>query len=162
MDMQRTEIMPRRSWWRWIFWTAGAVVVAAAPPGPHARAAIDDEPKPEQLKQMYQDTLDQLKKSQERKTQLAAENEQLKARVAELEKQLQATQAKYAELQKQADGYAEKTFFLRSHYAAWQEFLRRYPRLQIRWKLYLEDDALTPRQDGIPFVDPDWPWSAQS
>jgi septal ring factor EnvC (AmiA/AmiB activator) len=155
--------MRRRRWrWRWIFWTLAALTLAAAPPTRPARAAIDDEPKPEQLKQMYQDTLDQLKKSQERKTQLAAENEQLKARIADLEKQLQSLQVHSADLQKQADGYAEKTFFLRSHYAAWQEFLRRYPRLQIRWKLFLEDDALTPSQNTPPFIDPDWPWSAQS
>jgi predicted nuclease with TOPRIM domain len=110
---------------------------------------------------MYQDTLNQLKSAQERKTQLAAENEQLKAKVAELEKQLQANQARSADLEKQAAGHAEKTFFLRSHYAAWQEFLHRYPRLEIRWKLFLEDEALTPRHDVPPFVDPEWPWSAQ-
>jgi septal ring factor EnvC (AmiA/AmiB activator) len=121
-------------------------------------ARADDEPKPEELKQMYQKALDQLKSAQERKTQLAAENEQLKARVAELEKQLAATQARTAELQKQADASAEKTFFLRSHYAAWQEFLRRYPRLQIRWKIFLEDEALFPRHDATPFLEPEWPW----
>ena len=152
----------RRRGWRSIVWTlASLTLLLAAPPTRTARAAIDDEPKPEQLKQMYQDTLDQLKKSQERKTQLAAENEQLKARIAELEKQLQSLQAHTTDLQKQADGYAEKTFFLRSHYAAWQEFLRRYPRLKIRWQLFLEDDALTPPQNTVPFIDPDWPWSAQ-
>jgi septal ring factor EnvC (AmiA/AmiB activator) len=127
---------------------------------PARSARADDEPKPEELKQMYQKALDQLKSAQERKTQLAAENEQLKAKVAELEKQLAATQTRTAELQKQADASAEKTFFLRSHYAAWQEFLRRYPRLQIRWKIFLEDEALFPRRDATPYLEPEWPWQS--
>ena len=122
----------------------------------------EDEPKPDQLKQMYQGTLAQLKEAQERKTQLAAENEQLKTKVADLEKQLLAQQTKSVDLQKLADGFSEKTFFLRSHYAAWQEFLHRYPRLQIRWRVFLENDMLTPRNDLPLFVDPEWPWSAQS
>ena len=138
-----------------------AWLVIAALGATALRARAEDEPKPEQLKQMYQDTLSQLKNAQERKTQLAAENEQLKTKVAELEKQLQANQARSADLEKQAAGHAEKTFFLRSHYAAWQEFLHRYPRLEIRWKLFLEDEALTPRHDVAPFVDPEWPWSGQ-
>ena len=81
--------------------------------------------------------------------------------LAELEKQLLAQQTKSVDLQKLADGFAEKTFFLRSHYAAWQEFLRRYPRLQIRWRVFLENDMLTPHDLPL-FVDPEWPWSAQS
>lgn len=151
-----------RRWWRWTVTAALVAALCAAVAAPAPRAGADDEPKPDELKQMYATTLDQLKKSQERKTQLAAENEQLKAKVADLEKQLAAVQARNGDLQKQADGYAEKTFFLRSHYAAWQEFLRRYPRLQIRWKMFLEDEALFPRHDVPPFIDPEWPWSGQS
>jgi hypothetical protein len=40
--------------------------------------------------------------------------------------------------------------------------MRRYPRMQIRWRVFLENDLLTPRNDLPVFVDPDWPWSAQS
>lgn len=111
---------------------------------------------------MYTDALAQLKAAQERKTQLAAENEQLKAKVAELEKQLAATQAKSAELEKQVTASGERNGFLRSHYVAWQEFLRRYPRMQIRWKTFLENDLVTPGNQPPIFVDPDWPWAAQS
>ena len=134
-----------------------AAMLAAAP-----LALAEDPPKPEQLKQMYDDTLAQLKNAQERKTQLAAENEQLKAKLADLQKQLDASKARNSDLEKQAAGYAEKTFFLRSHYAAWQEFLQRNPRLQIRWKTFLGNDAITPRRDVPVVVDPEWPWSAQS
>lgn len=145
-------------WRRWII----SVVIGSAFVARGSVALAEDEPKPDQLKQMYQGTLAQLKEAQERKTQLAAENEQLKTKVADLEKQLLAQQMKSVDLQKLADGFAEKTFFLRSHYAAWQEFLHRYPRLQIRWRVFLENDMLTPRNDLPSFVDPEWPWSAQS
>ena len=67
-----------------------------------------------------------------------------------------------AELQKQSESYAQKTFFLRSHYAAWQEFLNRYPRFQIRWRGFLENDMLLPRNDLPVLLDPEWPWSGQS
>jgi septal ring factor EnvC (AmiA/AmiB activator) len=150
--------MKRRRWMLTaVVALAGTAFFASAP-----LALAEDEPKPDQLKQMYQDTLAQLKSAQERKTQLAAENEQLKAKVAELEKQMQANQAKTADLEKQVSSSAEKNFYLRSHYVAWQEFLRRYPRLQIRWRVFLENDLITPRSDLPVFVDPEWPWSAQS
>ena len=146
--------------WCWIMALVAAGLVASfiVPP----RALAEDEPKPDQLKQMYQDTLAQLKSAQERKTQLAAENEQLKTKIAELEKQMKASETKAAEIEKQSNAFAEKTFFLRSHYSAWQEFLRRYPRLQIRWRVFLENDMFSPRNDLPLFVDPEWPWSAQS
>ena len=143
---------------RWII----SVVLGAAIAGFGPVSLAEDELKPDQLKQMYQGTLAQLKEAQERKTQLAAENEQLKLKVAELEKQVQTAKVQSADLQKRADSFAEKTFFLRTHYAAWQEFLHRYPRLQIRWRVFLENDMLTPRNDLPLFVDPEWPWSAQS
>ena len=148
--------MRRRHWFM-----ATALVAATAFFGP-ARIALAEDPSPDQLKQMYNDTLAQLKAAQERKTQLAGENEALKAKVAELEKQLAASQAKSAELDKQVASSNERNTFLRSHYVAWQEFLRRYPRLQIRWKSFIESDEVTPNSDQPVLVDPEWPWSAQS
>ena len=87
--------------WRFCMVTTVAATLAVRP------ALAEDPPKPEQLKQMYDDTLAQLKNAQERKTQLAAENEQLKAKLADLQKQLDVAQAKNAELQKQASTYGE-------------------------------------------------------
>src|SRR5437764_13546272 len=127
-----------------------------------AQSARAEDPNPDQLKQMYNDTLAQLKAAQDRKTQLAGENEALKAKVAELEKQLAAAQAKGADLDKQVATSNERNFYLRSHYVAWQEFLKRYPRLQIRWKSFIENDLVTPRNDVPVLVDPEWPWTAQS
>ena len=127
---------------------------------PNSVSRAEDEPKPEQLKQLYENTLSQLKSAQERKTQLAEENEQLKAKIAELEKQMKAVGDKNAEMKKQTEAFAERSFFLRSHYAAWQEFIRRYPKMQIRWRVFLESDLMTPQNDMRQYVDPDWPWSA--
>src|SRR5258708_6647052 len=111
---------------------------------PRRAALPEDAPKPDQLKQMYEDTLTQLKSAQERKTQLAAENEQLKAKLVELQKQLDAAAAQSAELEKQNAALAERNFFFRAHYTAWQEFLRFYPRLQARWQVFLGNDNASP------------------
>ena len=53
-------------------------------------AVAQDAPKPEQLKKMYDDALAQLKAAQDRKNELAMQNEQLTAKSAELQKQLEA------------------------------------------------------------------------
>jgi hypothetical protein len=39
--------------------------------------------------------------------------------------------------------HAEKTYFLRSHYAAWQEFIRGYPEMLVRWKAFLGNELLS-------------------
>jgi len=63
---------------------------------------------------------------------------------------------------------AERNFFFRAHYVAWQEFMRFYPRLQARWQIFFGGDGggTSPhggQHNGQPmFVDPEWPWSAQS
>jgi septal ring factor EnvC (AmiA/AmiB activator) len=118
-------------------------------------AFAQDEPKPEQLKKMYDEALSQLKSVQDRRNQLANENEQLAAKVKELEARLATAQAEAAELRKEAAGYAEKTYYLRAHYAAWREFLQRYPEIVSRWRLFLGSNLSTPRPtnetDAWPF-----------
>ncbi len=115
-------------------------------------AFAQDEPRPEMLKKMYGDALVQLKAAQARKNELADENEKLAARAAELQKQV-------AELRSQAESLTEKTFFLRSHYAAWQDFVRQYPGIMARWKIYMETGwSDTPQETGH-LIDRDWPLS---
>ena len=119
-----------------------------------ASAAIQDGLTQEQLRKMYDDALVQLKASQDRKAELAGENEKLQARLAELEKQL-------ADARGQIADHAERTFFLRSHHAAWQTFLARYPSLMARWKVFLEAGLLTAPNEPPQWMDPDWPLSAE-
>jgi hypothetical protein len=116
-------------------------------------AAFQDGLTQEQLRKMYDDALVQLKASQDRKAELAGENEKLQARVAELEKQLGEARTELA-------NQAERTFFLRSHYAAWQTFLSRYPSLLQRWRVFMEADVLTAPNEIPQWMDPDWPLSA--
>jgi len=117
-----------------------------------------DEPvKPEQLKKAYDDALVQLKAAQDRKAELAKENEALAAKVEELKKQLAASQTQMESAKRELADSDERTFFLRSYHAAWQNFIRRYPEVMARWKLYLGDSVLTVPQ-GVPDVlNPEWP-----
>ena len=52
---------------------------------------------------------------------------------------------------------AERTYFLRSHFAAWQGFVGRYPELKARWKHFLETDLLNPTNELPLWTDP---WAA--
>jgi septal ring factor EnvC (AmiA/AmiB activator) len=132
-------------------------VTMASPPAARAQ----EEPKPEQLKKMYDDTLGQLKDAQNRKNELATENERLNAKLAELKKQLDDANAKVQTLEEQVGGFAEQTFRLRSHYAAWQSFLRSYPDLISRWRLFLGNDSFSIPKDVPSLMDPQWPLSAE-
>jgi hypothetical protein len=135
-------------------WVAGAVAIASVLTTPSAAvAALQDGLTQEQLRKMYDDALVQLKASQDRKSELAGENEKLQARVAELEKQLAEARTEIAE-------HAERTFIYRSQHAAWQTFLQRYPSLMRQWKLFLEAGILTAPNEIPQWMDPDWPLSA--
>jgi septal ring factor EnvC (AmiA/AmiB activator) len=146
--------------WRTSLIVAIAVLPALNIPAPRAAAEEDAQ----QLRQAYDDTLAQLRDAQQRKTQLAAENEQLKAKVAELEKQVSAADAKAAELRRRNEQLSQTESYLHSHYAAFQQFLHRYPQLQMRWKTFLQSDLHSQPSRGEPpiLVDPEWPLSAQA
>ncbi len=118
--------------WMRCGWTAAVCFSLLAMNVP-ARALADGE-SPDDLKKMYQDTLVQLKASQDRKNELSKENEQLIARVKELEAQLDSAKRESADV-------ADKTFVLRSRNAAFDAFLKRYPKLLECWKAWLENDA---------------------
>jgi predicted nuclease with TOPRIM domain len=116
-----------------------------------------DAANPEQLKKLYDDALAQLKAAQDRKNELATQNEQLTAKVTELQKQLDAARGEMLELKRQDAENAEKSFYLRSHHAAWQTFVERYPELKIRWKQFLERDLLAAGNELPGLMDPEWP-----
>jgi hypothetical protein len=109
-----------------------------------------ENPNPEQLKRMYDEALEQLRTSQDRKNELASENEQLRARIAELQRQ-------NTEMRRQADRFHERTLFLRGHYAAWQVFLRTRPTVSTQWQQFLETDPTALPDTSIELFDPAWP-----
>ncbi len=51
----------------------------------------------------------------------------------------------------------DRTFFLRSYHAAWLSFIRRYPEVMARWKLYLGDSVLSVPQEMPDLINPAWP-----
>jgi septal ring factor EnvC (AmiA/AmiB activator) len=117
-----------------------------------------DEPvKPEQLKKAYDDALVQLKAAQDRKAELAKENDALSAKVEELKKQLAESQAQVESLKHDVSDSEEKTFYLRSYHAAWQSFMRRYPEVMARWKLYLGDSMMCVPREMPDMVKQDSP-----
>ena len=61
------------------------------------------------------------------------------------------------ELKRQDAENAEKSFFLRSHHAAWQMFIERYPEMKVRWKEFLNRDVLAAGNELPKLVDPEWP-----
>jgi len=121
-------------------------------------ARADEALKPEQLKKAYDDTLVQLKAAQNRKAELAKENEALAAKVEELSKQLAASQTQLDAMRRQVADNDDRTFYLRSYHAAWQRFIRRYPEVMTRWKIYLGNSALSVPQESTELPDLDWPW----
>lgn len=118
-----------------------------------------EEPTHEELKKMYDGALAQLKSAQISKNELAGENDKLRAKLAELEKQLTDTQAQMQELKRQASAWGDKTFFLRAHYAAWQSFIDQFPSAKARWKVFF-DSSFLPASRPDPF-DRDWPLSCE-
>lgn len=125
-----------------LFAASLAVAVLSAP--------VRAEPTLDQLKASYEETVRQLQQSQDRKNQLANENEQLNARVAELEEKLTAINAQ-----------AMQSEFLRGQYVAWQTFIERYPLLLKRFRIFAgigTPPAVVASPE--PFFDPEWPFSA--
>ena len=133
---------------RALVWVAAALVLSAG------FALAQESSSPEQLKKLYDDALAQLKAAQDRKNELAQQNEQLTAKVGELQKQLDQVKGEVLDLKRRDAESAEKSFFLRSHFAAWQGFVDRYPELKARWKHFLEAELLNGQSDLPQWTDP--------
>src|SRR5215217_7625418 len=132
------------------------VIVAVALAAPITMG--QEAPKYDVLKKMYDDAVGSLKSAQDAKNQLATKSEELAKQVAELQKQLDAVSKERDELQRQAATYAERTFNLRSYYAAWQEFLKKYPALAARWKVFLDAELLKANNEPPTLPEPGWPF----
>jgi len=138
-------------------WVRAVVVVLILAGVGHGQ----EGPNPDQLKKMYDDALAQLKAAQDRKNELAAENEKLHGQLAELQKQLTVMGVQLESFQRDAAAQAGRTFFLRSYYAAWQRFIERYPELKVRWEAFLNAGVLAepyavpmPEDAKRPFAGP--------
>jgi uncharacterized protein HemX len=144
------SMVGRKEWTMRLAWIVALVLTTAG-----WSVAQDQTTSPEELNRKYQDSLAQLKAAQDRKNELANENERLSGRVADLEKQLD--QAK-----RQAATFAEQTFYLRAERAAWQAFLKRYPTLLELWKSFIASDPLALPGNLPERLDPTNPLGGQS
>lgn len=133
---------------RWLFATSVVLPLLL----PCSAALAQEESNPDVLRQQNNELRQQLKDAQDRKNELAVENEKLKAKIAEQEKEVEEARRERAK-------YAERTFLLRSHYAAWETFIQRYPGLMTRWKLFIQQDPLSVPHDFPELLDPEWPLS---
>lgn len=133
-----------------------------------------------ELRRMYDDVVAQLKLAQERKLELAAENERLLAErdrlredrdalaaererlVAEnrsLQRRLELAEARVAAAESEAAALAERTWQVRSMWAAWGSFLGAHPDVRREWHRFVQwatvdGDTLTWWYDrGWPLED---------
>jgi regulator of replication initiation timing len=120
-----------------------------------------EQPKLEQLERDYKSALDQLSAAQKRKNELATENEKLVQEIESLKAQLQTSQEKVTDLERKAEKVAERTFFYRSYYAAFNQFLRLYPHIMARWQVFMENDLLTAPRPSEHLADPAWSTPAE-
>jgi hypothetical protein len=116
----------------------------APPPAP---AVARDQDNPDVLKKELADALGQLKAAQDRKNELATENEKLKAQLAAMQKDLD-------EVRRAQATWAEQSYFLRAQHAAWDDFLERYPRLKAEWEVFLSAGPFAAANDRPQWADP--------
>jgi Skp family chaperone for outer membrane proteins len=145
--------------WCWTWRSVAAAVLVCA--GGSVAALGQEAPKYDELKKMYDSSVASLKVAREATNVLAGKNEELTKQVAELQKQLEAVTKDRDELQRQATTYAEKTYNLRSFYAAWQEFLKKYPTLNAKWKLFLDTELLKSGSEAPTLAEPEWPFRVE-
>src|SRR5271169_6264329 len=91
-----------------------------------ALAFGQDEPKPDELKKMYDEAKVQLRQAQERKNELASQ-------LADVQKKLDVAQSKLDDTSRASADFSRKTFFLRAQYAAWREFISHNPKIEHQW-----------------------------
>ena len=111
----------------------------------------DDPPKPEVLQQMYKDTVAQLKDAQDRKNELAGQNDRLLVQIKQLQSDLADRQAQIDALTQDRSELARRTLALRAWNAAWQVFIQSDMELRSQWNVFLEQ-ALGSDSSQLPAV----------
>ena len=112
----------------------------------------DGDVNADQLKRMYDDAVAQLRAAQDRRNELAKENEKLSSTIKDLQKQAQDAKA-------EAQTMAEQTFKMRLEYRAFQDFLKRYPGMDVRWRMFMRSDLLSGTECILDQLNSDWPFS---
>lgn len=115
-------------------------------------AMAQNEPTAEQLQRSLDEAQAQLKQAQDRKNELATENQKLQKKLAETEQQLKSTREDLETLENRA-------YFLREHYAAWQEFLALNQAIRAMWLGYFNGAGAPSLTVTDILGDGQWPFS---
>jgi predicted nuclease with TOPRIM domain len=105
-------------------------------------------------KRAYDDVVGQLKAAQDRRNELAAENERLQKRLAEAEKRLAPLAARNVELEREAGEYAARTYDLRLLKARVDLLLQVHPEVRRKWQQVLQGEAAP---ESLGFLSRRWP-----
>lgn len=98
-----------------------------------------------------QDLLNQLKAAQDRKNEQATENGKLKKQVADLQKMAADQADRISTLENRA-------YYLREHYAAWEQFLDQNPALRAMWLSFFSNAGIADRATDL-LGDGRWPFA---
>ncbi len=111
--------------------------------------AQNQQPTPEQ----YQDALNQLRQLQADKNELATKNRDLLKKIHDLEEQHQDNAMRVETLE-------NRMYYLREHYAAWQEFLDHNPPLRVMWYTFFTSGEF---QESVHDLlgDGKWPFGVE-
>jgi phage I-like protein len=91
-----------------------------------SRVALgQDGPNPEQLKRMYNDALVQLRSAQDRKNELANENEALRSKLAEMTKAIETNHAQIEQLKANWAKLVERDNARHARTTMWKNFVDR-------------------------------------
>jgi septal ring factor EnvC (AmiA/AmiB activator) len=124
---------------------AGLLLLAVCSP-----VLADGEVDAEQLKRMYDGAVAQLRTAQDRRNELARENDKLAAQIRDLQKQLSDARA-------ETQTITDRTFKMRAQYAAFSDFVKRYPAIDARWRLFMRSDVLGGTDRILEQLNSDWP-----
>ena len=106
----------------------------------------------DQLKRMYDNAVAQLRAAQDGRNEIAKKNETLTAQIRDLQKQVQ-------DAKDEAQSKVEGAYKMRREYGAFQEFLERYPGLNMRWRIFLGTDSKSGSECILDQLNSDWPFS---
>lgn len=109
----------------------------------------DGEVNVDQLNRMYDQAVAQLRAAQDRRNELAKENEKLTAQIRDMEKQILKAKT-------EAQAGDERTSKMRVEYDAFQDFLKRHPGVDLRWRLFVGSGAAETLLDQL---NSDWPFT---
>ena len=112
----------------------------------------DVEVNPDQLKRMYDDAVAQLRAAQDGRNKLAKENENMTAQIRDLQKQVQDAKS-------EAQTMEERAYKIRLEYGAFQAFLKRYPHLNARWRMFTRTDLPSGSECILDQLSSDWPFT---